>query len=401
MRFQLRSLLAMTILSFATSSVWAQDGDVVTWVDSTGKFKVQAEFVRMDGTNVVLRKADGNEVKLPMSKLSNESQTQARDKAKALAKKPLPKKDAAPADSKGGDAKASDSKGSSSGLDSITVPPPVKFSSNATAQQFVDQVVQELKKDNPLVLWDALPPKYQQDVEQLLTTASTKLDPGTFRTIRLTRDNLIKVLRTKKDFVLGNAKLKEQLGSTDISKSYDPGLELLEAYLAPEILTPDRYKSGKIRELLGKYLVNVAAKGKALEKTLPDNKNISLAMDLNKDFAYTVEQMGSDSATLKVTVKDQASPPVVLQLVDGHWLPKPMVENWESQIAAAQQQLAQITPDQAKQIHQSVVGAVGLFVNPQIVQLQNAGSQSEFDGYIDALLEIGKGSLGGGLPAPN
>ncbi|MFO0922904.1 MAG: hypothetical protein U0905_10515 [Pirellulales bacterium] len=77
------------------------------------------------------------------------------------------------------------------------VPTLSKFSSNATAQ-FVDQVVQELKKDNPLVLWDALPPKYQQDVEQLLTTASTKLDPGTFRTIRLTRDNLIKVLRTKK-----------------------------------------------------------------------------------------------------------------------------------------------------------------------------------------------------------
>ncbi|MFO0922905.1 MAG: hypothetical protein U0905_10520 [Pirellulales bacterium] len=124
-------------------------------------------------------------------------------------------------------------------------------------------------------------------------------------------------------------------------------------------------------------------------------------MDLNKGLPCTIDKWDQIPATLKVAMKIKRKSSSCPPIGRPDWLPKPMVENWESQIAAAQQQLAQITPDQAKQIHQSVVGAVGLFVNPQIVQLQNAGSQSEFDGYIDALLEMGKGSLGGGLPTPN
>ena len=41
-----------------------------TWKDATGKFEIEAEFVRIDGEKVVLRKTDGSNVSVPINKLS-------------------------------------------------------------------------------------------------------------------------------------------------------------------------------------------------------------------------------------------------------------------------------------------------------------------------------------------
>lgn len=41
-----------------------------TWSDRSGRFKIEAEFVELDGTTVVLKKKDGTEVRIPKSRLS-------------------------------------------------------------------------------------------------------------------------------------------------------------------------------------------------------------------------------------------------------------------------------------------------------------------------------------------
>ncbi|MEX2307707.1 MAG: redoxin family protein [Pirellulales bacterium] len=41
-----------------------------TWTDKTGKFKVTAEFVGVEGKDVVLRQADGQEINVPLNRLS-------------------------------------------------------------------------------------------------------------------------------------------------------------------------------------------------------------------------------------------------------------------------------------------------------------------------------------------
>ncbi len=76
-------------LAFALSGVsGAFCQDITTWVDKTGKRKTEAEFVRLDGVNVVLRTKAGKEVKVQLKELSSESQQKAKDAAKALAKAP-------------------------------------------------------------------------------------------------------------------------------------------------------------------------------------------------------------------------------------------------------------------------------------------------------------------------
>ncbi|HZN34854.1 MAG TPA: SHD1 domain-containing protein, partial [Pirellulaceae bacterium] len=50
-----------------------------TWTDATGQFKVEAEFVEMQGNIVVLKKtADGQAIRIPLDKLSAEDQKTAK-----------------------------------------------------------------------------------------------------------------------------------------------------------------------------------------------------------------------------------------------------------------------------------------------------------------------------------
>ncbi|MFK8111521.1 MAG: SHD1 domain-containing protein [Rubripirellula sp.] len=44
------------------------------WSDNTGKFKIEAEFRKLDGANVVLTSKDGKEIKVPRSRLSKSDQ---------------------------------------------------------------------------------------------------------------------------------------------------------------------------------------------------------------------------------------------------------------------------------------------------------------------------------------
>lgn len=45
-----------------------------TWADASGRFKIEAEFDAMDGTTVVLKKADGTKLRIPKDKLSEADQ---------------------------------------------------------------------------------------------------------------------------------------------------------------------------------------------------------------------------------------------------------------------------------------------------------------------------------------
>jgi hypothetical protein len=56
-------------------------GPVMTWTSADGK-SIQASFVKLDGDNVVIKRADGVSFTLPLSRLSPESQAQARNAGK-------------------------------------------------------------------------------------------------------------------------------------------------------------------------------------------------------------------------------------------------------------------------------------------------------------------------------
>ena len=51
------------------------------WSDNTGRFKVDAQYLRVEGEQLVLKRADGREIKIPFERLSPESLELARTKS--------------------------------------------------------------------------------------------------------------------------------------------------------------------------------------------------------------------------------------------------------------------------------------------------------------------------------
>jgi hypothetical protein len=59
-----------------------------TWTDNTGSFKVSAEFVSFGNGKVKLRKQDGNEVTVPLERLSTADVEFVRERCREHGIKP-------------------------------------------------------------------------------------------------------------------------------------------------------------------------------------------------------------------------------------------------------------------------------------------------------------------------
>jgi hypothetical protein len=341
----------------------------MTWTDKTGKHKVEAEFVKLDGTTLVLKRTDGKVIELSITNLDAASQNQARQAAReALLEKP-----AAPAAS-----------GSNA--------PVIKFPANATAKEFVDLVIAEVKKKNNLVYWDALPASYQKDVEEVANLAISKVDPAIFVQIENVGKRAIKVLRTKKEMVLATPMVQQVPGDVQLPRIYDPAVDLLEAYVVSDFLKPQRIKEGRIRDLLGNYMRNANAKMEQLIAVLPADLPFrdQFAVGIPEGFRYELEEIGS-KASLKLLYREQPPVPMVLVQEQGRWLPEQLVENWSAQVKQIKAQIQNVTPEQMAQAKQQVGAVIGLTINPVIGQLENASSQAEFDEAINNIAETVKG----------
>jgi hypothetical protein len=62
--------------SESTTNTTGIRGDTIrVWKDNTGQFQVEAEYLNVDDEGVCLRKTDGQEIKMPLGRLSHEDQT--------------------------------------------------------------------------------------------------------------------------------------------------------------------------------------------------------------------------------------------------------------------------------------------------------------------------------------
>ena len=87
MQFDLLVKFLSLLLLIAIQSLAQSQGTDEEWTDISGKKTVIAEFIRLDGVQLILRKADGKELVIPLNKLDDKSRIKARAIAKSSMKK--------------------------------------------------------------------------------------------------------------------------------------------------------------------------------------------------------------------------------------------------------------------------------------------------------------------------
>ena len=387
------------------------------WSDNTGRFKVDAEFIRIEGEQVVLRKLDGKDVKIPFDRLSPESLELAKRKGGLSSPKTNPTNPSAPTKpsnptvnpTPNPDKTAKPSSTPSPTPPSNTSPatnaanvPVVRFQDNMDAKEFVDQVFSELSKENTIVLWDALPPSKQKQIENVVVTFASKVDPKSFDAVRKIRNSVVEILRKQQKFILQSNVLQIPSNMVpELEKSYPAGVDFIDSLISKDLLDGKRLQKGDTRGLLAAYVQKINETGEKLVMTLPpDNpgrQQLEQArkMGFSPGAGYQVEKTSSTTATLTMDAPATAGaptpPPMKLVLSEGRWLPEEMVSNWDQMMNQAQSAISTMKPEEIQQ----ALSFGALFITAPLNNLKNAKSQEEFDKALTDIIGPIMANMGG------
>lgn len=382
--------VAFSLIGPGVDSALLGQDKVQTWTDSSGKKNIEADFVKLNGVSLVLRKPDGQEVTVPLSKLDDKSRLRARALAKAPPSRP----------------KVSDSDTSESGSESTrsasgvwASEAPVVFNDNQTAGQFIAVLDQELKKQNLLVVWDMLPAKKQAEVQELVRLASSRVEQRTLDLIKRFRSELLGALRSKREFVLNSKVIPYPPGQVELLEtSYDGIVNLIEAMIAEDLLDASTLQNTELRVVSRKYINDVMARAEELDRLIPaDSPLKSMIMNPELKFDFKVESSTQYEAMISAVAPGQTNRvPQKFTFADGRWLPAELVQSWDSAMAQSMGGLQSLDP---KQLHKQI-GQGLLFVNGILSSISSAETQQEFDEAIQQLIGLAQMgmSMGGGQP---
>jgi hypothetical protein len=377
--------LALALLCLGGIPVSGQDDKLLTWSDSSGNYKIEAAFVRIQGEAVILAKSDGSQITVPLEKLSLSSQLQARKAADPQAfTKLAPRPAAAPVVP----------------LGESPFPP------DPTLEQTLQIVFDSLKAKNPEVAWHALPAAWQSDIESVVIKAADLVGPTLLKQTPAVLKNVLTIVRDKQEFIVGSQFMADKPEVAEQARTVLPALvPIVEIFARSSTWSADNFKKGQVGPWTVKMLRDLTAASSQLEelmKTLPQANEGQLSLE---DISFRVLNESGNSGMVELTAPGQESQEVAFTKVGNRWVPADLAAGWKEGIGEAQSQLAAIP---AQQVQQFRAGAgMGLtFANGLLGSLASASTQAEFDAALDQILSTaGQGlnfqmQAGGGPGGP-
>jgi len=351
---------------FATAALSTQQAlaeTLPTWTDTTGKFSIVAEFVGIDSDKVVLKKSDGTEVRVPLLKLSSNSRVRARKAAKETSDSGTTTSSFSPEEE----------------VTEKSDAPLVPFPEGMTCEQTVSYMFEEPAKGNHRVLIDGLPAKHRTDVTEVIRLAGKQIDLKLFSEVESTSSRALKILRSKKNFILGCSILK-QYSDKKYIPVYDAGVNMVAAVLATKVINPKKMQTSEPATMLGAYLKGLMPASENLMKAVADAgikmpQQNALADFKNQKFSVETKSESEATVTVEIDGEKQASEWI---RVDGRWVNAAMVADWDNQIQKAKDYLNALTP----QSQALVLGQLKAINTDYLSKFEKVKSQQEFDGVV-------------------
>ena len=399
-----RTHLAIALLLLLLTAPAASAQDLQTWTDASGKYKTQAEFVRVDGESVVLRKADGKEVTVPLKQLNAASRQQAKSAAEAQgvmdALAPSPRSTPPRRQTRPGGSPTQPPTGLNAGSSGASTYSPSGPPPEVDAKTFVDALWAEYKQtQSPVVFWNALPPSYQSDINGIVQLFGQKYDPALATEIDSLKNRLVALLKSKKQFVLNTTAVPMQPEvKTQLAALYDPVVAAIDAALATDLITPKNLQQVELPQLIEQYGQRVTGPfetlGKKMEELgLADQAGVQIAT--LEDIEYTIVQNDPLHATMTVKKPDGTEEVEQLVAVEGRWVPEDMARDWSQTMQQAREGLEQLTPQQQQQ----AAAQIKMMAGQMLAGLEATSTQQEFDEAIGGLMGMAM-AMAGGMGGP-
>ena len=260
----------------------------------------------------------------------------------------------------------------------------------------------EVQKKNFIVVWDMLPPKYQSDLSEVVKLSSQKVDPAITNQVKRTVSSVTKLLRSKKEFVLGSQHMAMIPDKTVLTQSYDEIVDVIEAIAGINSVDESKLQTGDVRVVLEGYLNNLSKKIDALGTKIPGNP---VAQAFANPIPFSITNATATDAMIEFPNPAGQSNPMPIVNVEGRWLPKDMIDQWDSNMRQSMDQLNQMNPQSNAQM-KMMVGLATTQITGRLVPLQSAETQADFDAALGEIIAevqglMAAGAGAGGFGPPN
>lgn len=338
-----------------------------TWTNLRGTHTVQAEMVGMWADNVVLKLSDGRRVTVKLGDLRGESRIQAQ----ALSKEIGSSRSGRVSELQGQAAAAA-----APAPNPLPKPPPasayVAPTANAKAGDFLKQFDDAIYAGHIVAVFDALPPSYRRDVNEIVRLGAQKINPGTWQGLVGTLQQLGDVIVTRQRWFMSSPRIENLPPETqdEIEGHVLAFAGLLREGLAPDAMQLEKLKSMEFGQWLAERDQAVAPHLAQWFKMSGSDSMRTISVDSEKGAAATVTiSQGSQTAKVAFT------------MVEGYWVPKALADSWATTVESYKQQIAE-TADGA------MLANLGLMIEPISSDLQPLAAATDASRFHAAMESV-------------
>lgn len=254
---------------------------------------------------------------------------------------------------------------------SATAEPPtlVATAEKGTAEATFQQTLIAFQEGRLDAAYDFLPLSYQTDVEKLVREFAEKMDPELWSSGFTTLSKVGTLLKTKKTLILGLDEVKKSPITQSIMPHWDSVAVGIQNVANSEISTVEGLKRADVRKLLS--AVSRSLNGLPLPK-FGDVKVRTISTEGEAAILTYEESMNGEPHQVEF-VK-----------IEGKWLPKSIVQGWQTGIADVQTRLSEL-PGRIATVKPGMLQQLEI-VNGMLDQLLQAKTADEFSAAAGPLM---------------
>ena len=271
----------------------------------------------------------------------------------------------------------------------------------AGAEGSVKAMIAGMEDGRPIVVWEALPESYQTDINELVQSFGNNMDPAAWKQITGLVSSVHQILDGKQEFLLNHPEVLNAEDPEVSQAAVKQSTKLLGAFL-DSMQDLDQLKSfdgAAFMTSSGKQMVQHILDLQKTVKDAPGMQDKSQIPTLSNMNVETIESTDT-TAKLKLTSPDGKSEEIVdMVLVEGKWLPKQMVDEWDTQMAQAQEQIKAL-PAQMDSVKGQLM-MVSMMASGFLSPLQAAETQEQFNDAVAGIQANAAGMIGGMMGGPS
>jgi len=250
------------------------------------------------------------------------------------------------------------------------------------------KVADGLAANQPEVVWDALPPTYQQELAGLVHELGTKMDGEVWAKAFALAAKLCDTLKAKKDFVLANPMLASLAKdkTEQISTNWDPAVDCVLTLVKSDVADVEKLSTLDVRAFLAGTGAALMRQVDAISGTIPEDP-FGAGLKKIKNAKLTVTKQDGDTATMRAEVAGEPPEQIQMVRVEGKWISKRMADRWQQSMTKAKAKLAEVTPQKMQQLKPMLLAQMAK-AEMLIDQIAAAKTQQEFDAKMMPMLGV-------------